>query len=138
MRKIEAVIRPDRLHSVQEALRNTGYPGVMVTEMMGHGRQRGGHEDWPLDLRETYLPKVKLEIVVEEKNQEEVIETIVKAAWTGVMGDGKIFVSDILDAIRVRTGERGSVVVMMNSPKEAPRPTSKNKKTPKSAPKKSR
>ena len=138
MRKIEAVIRPDRLQSVQEALRNPGYPGVMVTEMMGHGRQRGGHEDWPLDLRETYLPKVKLEIVVDEKNQEEVIETIVKAAWTGVMGDGKIFVSDVRDAIRVRTGERGSLVVAMNSPKKSPHPGAKVQKAPKTPAKKRR
>jgi nitrogen regulatory protein P-II 1 len=138
MRKIEAVIRPDRLQSVQEALRKTGYPGVMVTEMMGHGRQRGGHEDWPLDLRETYLPKVKLEIVVEEKNHEEVVQTIVKAAWTGEMGDGKIFVSDVRDAIRVRTSERGPRVVAMNPPKKAALPGSKVQKKPKSTAKKRR
>jgi nitrogen regulatory protein P-II 1 len=116
MRKIEAIIRPDRLHSVQEALRDTGYPGLMVTEMMGHGRQRGGHEHWPADLRETFLPKVKLEIVVEEPCQEEVIACIAKAARTGEMGDGKIFVYEVLDALRVRTGERGVIAVSPNQP----------------------
>jgi nitrogen regulatory protein P-II 1 len=117
MRKIEAILRPDRLHAVQEALRETGYPGVMVTEMMGHGRQRGGHEHWPDELREAYLPKVKLEIVVEEKDQEEVIERVVRAARTGEMGDGKIFIYEVLDALRVRTGERGCAAVSTPLPR---------------------
>jgi nitrogen regulatory protein P-II 1 len=111
MRKIEAVIRPDRLQAVQEALQKTGYPGVMVTEMMGHGRQFGGQAYWPENLRETFLPKVKLEIVVTQSHLEKVVTAILKAAKTGEPGDGKIFISDIRDALRVRTGERGRMVV---------------------------
>lgn len=127
MHKIEAVIRPDRLQAVQDALRLTGYPGVMVTEMMGHGRQYGGQSHWPLELRETYLPKVKLEIVVNPEELEKVVECILKAARTGEPGDGKIFISDIRDAVRVRTGERGRGVVEIPPPPPAP-PAKKKKK----------
>jgi nitrogen regulatory protein P-II 1 len=111
MRKIEAVIRPHRVDAVQRALRAIGFPGVMVTEMSGHGRQHGGQEGWPEDIRETFLPKVKLEIVVANDKQELVVATIVKAAKTGEPGDGKIFITEVKEAIRVRTGERGEEVV---------------------------
>jgi len=117
MRKIEAVIRPDKLDSVQEALRTVGYPGVMVTQLVGHGRQHGGQDQWPLELRETFLPKLKLEIIVAAAHQEKVVEAVVKAARTGEPGDGKIFISDIRDAIRVRTGERGNSIVALVPPK---------------------
>ena len=93
----------------------------MVTEMMGHGRQFGGQTHWPENLRETFLPKIKLEIVVTQKDLDKVVASILKAARTDEPGDGKIFISDIRDAIRVRTGERGKSVV------ETPVPVSKAK-----------
>jgi nitrogen regulatory protein PII len=108
MLKIEAIIRPERLEAVQMRLRRIGYPGMMVTEMEGHGRQGGIHSDWPESLRVAFLPKVKMEIVVEGRHKKGVIQAILAGAKTGEMGDGKIFVSDVKEAIRIRTGERGA------------------------------
>ncbi|HVM31653.1 MAG TPA: P-II family nitrogen regulator [bacterium] len=113
MFKIEAVVRPDKLDSVRQKLESIGYPGVMVTEMSGHGRQKGLHSGWPDSLRVSFLPKVKLEIVVDKKHLSSVVEAIVKGAHTGEMGDGKIFISEILDAVRIRTGERGLKAISM-------------------------
>ena len=107
MLKIEAIIRPEKLEAVQLKLRRIGYPGMMVTEMEGHGRQKGLHSDWPEGMRVNFLPKTKLEIVVENKDKAKVIQAILGGARTGEMGDGKIFVSEVKDAIRIRTGERG-------------------------------
>jgi nitrogen regulatory protein P-II 1 len=111
MLKIEAIIRPEKLESVQGKLRRIGYPGMMVTEMEGHGRQKGLHPDWPSAMRVNFLPKTKLEIVVENKDKAKVIQAVVSGARTGEMGDGKIFVSEVKDAIRIRTGERGARAV---------------------------
>jgi nitrogen regulatory protein PII len=113
MFKIEAVIRPDKLDSVRQKLENIGYPGVMVTEMSGHGRQKGLHSGWPDSLRVSFLPKVKLEIVVDKKHMAAVVDAIVKGAHTGEMGDGKIFISEVIDAVRIRTGERGVKAISM-------------------------
>jgi nitrogen regulatory protein P-II 1 len=113
MFKIEAIIRPDKLDSVRQKLEGIGYPGVMVTEMAGHGRQKGLHSGWPDSLRVSFLPKVKLEIVVEKKNLYSVVDAIIEGAHTGEMGDGKIFISEIKDAIRIRTGERGLKAISM-------------------------
>ncbi len=107
MLKIEAIIRPDKLQDVQLQLRKIGYPGMMVTEMEGHGAQKGLHSDWPSNFRVNFLPKTKIEIVVAGKDQEKVIKAIISGARTGEIGDGKIFISDIMDAIRIRTGEKG-------------------------------
>lgn len=107
MVKIEAIIRPEQMEAVQKKLRLIGYPGMMVTEMHGHGRQKGLHSDWPEELRVHFLPKTKMEIVVEKRDQEKVIRAILSGARTGEMGDGKIFISEIKDSIRIRTGERG-------------------------------
>ena len=107
MLKIEAIIRPEKLDSVQMRLRRIGYPGMMVTEMEGHGRQKGLHSNWPEGMRVNFLPKTKMEIVVENKDKNKVLKAIVAGAKTGEPGDGKIFVSEIKDAIRIRTGERG-------------------------------
>lgn len=115
MFKIEAVIRPDKLGTVRQKLEAIGYPGVMVTEMAGHGRQMGLHSDWPVSLRVSFLPKVKLEIVVEKKHLTPVTGAILKGARTGEMGDGKIFISEIKDAIRIRTGERGLKAISMRN-----------------------
>ncbi len=115
MVKIEAVIRPDKIDEVRRAIEAVGYPGVMVTELKGHGRQKGLQAGWPEDLREYFLPKTKLEIVVGNLHQERVIKAILGAARTGEIGDGKIFVYDIKDAVRIRTGERGIKAVSMRS-----------------------
>jgi len=116
MWKIEAIIRPERLASVQLKLRRIGYPGMMVTEMEGHGRQKGLHSDWPEGMRVDFLPKTKLEIVVENRDKEKVVKAIVSGARTGEMGDGKIFIVEVKDAIRIRTGERGAKAISKKDP----------------------
>lgn len=108
MKKIEAIIQPSRFDSVKEALREIGVEGITVSEVRGHGRQKGHTEvyrgrEYSVDL----LPKVKLELVLPEAQAAQVINTILQAAKTGKIGDGKIFVSTLEDAIRIRNGERG-------------------------------
>ena len=114
MLKIEAIIRPEKLEAVRFRLHKIGYPGMMVTDMEGHGRQKGLHADWPEGLRVNFLPKTKMEIVVENKDKARVLKAIVSGARTGEPGDGKIFISEVKDAIRIRTGERGSRAVSKN------------------------
>lgn len=109
MKKIEAIIKPFKLDEVKEALQEIGLKGITVTEAKGFGRQKGHTElyrgaEYVVD----FLPKVKLEIVVEASLVERAIEAIQQAAQTGRIGDGKIFVSSIEEAIRIRTGERGT------------------------------
>ena len=109
MKKIEAIIKPFKLDEVKEALQEIGLKGITVTEAKGFGRQKGHTElyrgaEYVVD----FLPKVKLEIVVEDTLVERAIESIQQAAHTGRIGDGKIFVSSLEDAIRIRTGERGN------------------------------
>ncbi len=108
MWKIEAIIRPEKLEDVQSRLSRIGYPGMMVTEMEGHGRQKGLHADWPQGMRVNFLPKTKMEIVVENKDKKKVLKAIMLSAHTGEPGDGKIFISEVKDVIRIRTGERGT------------------------------
>ena len=112
MKKVEAIIKPFKLDEVKEALSGVGVQGITVTEVKGFGRQRGHTElyrgaEYVVD----FLPKVKLEIIVRDEQVAEVIETIEKAAKTGRIGDGKIFVLPIDEIIRIRTGERGSAAV---------------------------
>lgn len=108
MKKIEAVIRPDSVDEVLEALDGAGYPGIMVTEIEGHGRQKGLKQQWRgQEYKVDLLPKVKLEVVVTDKEADEIVKTISKVAKTGQIGDGKIFISDVAEAVRIRTGERG-------------------------------
>jgi len=109
MKKIEAIIKPFKLDEVKEALHEVGVQGLTVTEAKGFGRQKGHTElyrgaEYVVD----FLPKVKIEVVVEDSLLERVVEAIQNAARTGRIGDGKIFVSDIVEAIRIRTGEKGS------------------------------
>ncbi len=109
MKKIEAVIKPFKLDEVKEALHDAGVSGITVVEAKGFGRQKGHTElyrgaEYVVD----FLPKVKLEIVVEDDQAGRVVEAIAAAAKTGRIGDGKIFVSHVEEAIRIRTGERGS------------------------------
>ena len=109
MKKIEAIIKPFKLDEVKEALHEVGIQGITVTEAKGFGRQKGHTElyrgaEYVVD----FLPKVKVEVVLEDALVERAIEAIQKAAHTGRIGDGKIFVSSIEEAIRIRTGERGA------------------------------
>ena len=109
MKKIEAIIKPFKLDEVKEALQEVGIQGITVTEAKGFGRQKGHTElyrgaEYVVD----FLPKVKIEIVVADDLVEKAIEAIKKAAYTGRIGDGKIFISTIEQAIRIRTGESGN------------------------------
>jgi nitrogen regulatory protein P-II 1 len=108
MKKIEAVIKPFKLDEVKEALQELGIQGMTVSEVKGYGRQKGHTElyrgaEYVID----FLPKIKIEIVVGDDLVQGVVEAITAAARTGKIGDGKIFVSEILDVIRIRTGETG-------------------------------
>ena len=112
MKKIEAIIKPFKLDEVKDALHEVGIKGITVIEAKGFGRQKGHTElyrgaEYVVD----FLPKVKIEVVVEEALLERAIEAIMQAAHTGRIGDGKIFVSSIDEAIRIRTGERGPEAV---------------------------
>jgi nitrogen regulatory protein P-II 1 len=112
MKKIEAVIKPFKLDEVREALSELGVSGLTVTEVKGFGRQKGHTElyrgaEYVVD----FLPKVKIEVVLAEGLVERAIESIVRAARTGKIGDGKIFVTDVDQAIRIRTGEAGEDAV---------------------------
>ena len=109
MKKIEAVIKPFKLEDVKDALAEIGITGMTVSEVKGYGRQKGHSElyrgaEYVVD----FLPKIKMEMVVDEDMLDTVINTVVEAARTGKIGDGKIFVSDINQIIRIRTGETGS------------------------------
>lgn len=112
MKKIEAIIKPFKLDEVKEALQEVGLQGITVTEAKGFGRQKGHTElyrgaEYVVD----FLPKVKVEVVLNEDQLDKALEAIQKAAQTGRIGDGKIFVSSIDEAIRIRTGERGADAV---------------------------
>src|SRR5487761_2642442 len=112
MKKIEAVIKPFKLDEVREALGDVGVSGLTVTEVKGFGRQKGHTElyrgaEYVVD----FLPKVKLEVVVKDSDVERCIEAIVKAAKTGKIGDGKIFVAAVEQVIRIRTGETNDAAV---------------------------
>jgi nitrogen regulatory protein P-II 1 len=109
MKKIEAIIKPFKLDEVKEALQEVGVQGITVTEAKGFGRQKGHTElyrgaEYVVD----FLPKVKIEIVVNDDRQQAAIEAVQKAARTGRIGDGKIFVLNVEEAIRIRTGETGA------------------------------
>src|SRR3990170_1498268 len=108
MKKIEAIIKPFKLDEVKDALSQIGINGNTVTEVKGFGRQKGHTELYRgAEYVVYFLPKIKLEVVVDDALAERAIEAIQQAAHTGRIGDGKIFVSTIEDAIRIRTGERG-------------------------------
>jgi nitrogen regulatory protein P-II 1 len=112
MKKLEAVIQPHKLDEVKDALTGVGVEGITVSEVRGHGRQKGhtevyrGHE-YKIDL----LPKVKLEMIVPAARVEQVVEVLSKAARSGKIGDGKIFISSIEDAVRIRNGDRGEAAL---------------------------
>lgn len=109
MKKIEAIIRPEKLDEVRLAIESVGYPGITIVEAEGHGKQKGLTQQWRGETyRVHFLPKIKLELVVADSDTEKIIQAIINAAKTDAVGDGKIFVSEIKDTIRIRTGERGS------------------------------
>ncbi len=112
MKKIEAVIKPFKLDEVKEALHEVGLQGITVVEAKGFGRQKGHTElyrgaEYVVD----FLPKVKIEVICEDSVVERAVEAIMGAARTGRIGDGKIFISSVEDAVRIRTGERGPEAV---------------------------
>ena len=112
MKKIEAIIRHFRLDDVKEALNKQGIAGMTITEVRGFGRQKGHTEMYRgTEYSVDFVPKMKLEVVVPDDGAQAVIETILRAAQTGQVGDGKIFVSDVSDAVRIRTGETGEAAV---------------------------
>ena len=108
MKKIEAIIQPSKLESVKEALREVGVEGLTATDVRGHGRQKGHTEtyrgnEYKVDL----IPKVKMDMVVSDARARQIVEVITAAARTGKIGDGKIFVTSVDEAIRIRNGEQG-------------------------------
>jgi nitrogen regulatory protein PII len=108
MLKIEAIIQPHRLEQVRDGLKEIGIDGLMVTEVRGHGRQKGHKEVYRgREYYVDFLPKVKIEMVIADNRKDEVIQSIIRAARTGQIGDGKIFVYKVGDAIRIRNDERG-------------------------------
>ena len=112
MKKIEAVIQPFKLDEVKEALKSIGIDGMTITEVRGHGRQKGHKEvyrgqEYNVDL----LPKVKVELVVPSERTDEIVTAIIGAARTGKIGDGKIFVYDVQEAIRIRNDDRGESAI---------------------------
>lgn len=112
MKKIEAIIKPFKLEEVKEALSDMGIQGLTVTEVKGFGRQKGHKELYRgAEYVVEFLPKIKLEIIVTDDKLKGTIEAIQKAASTGRIGDGKIFVSPLDEAIRIRTGETGDAVL---------------------------
>jgi len=115
MKKIEAIIKPFKLEEVKEALAEVGVQGMTVTEVKGFGRQKGHTEIYRgSEYTVDFLPKVKIEIVVDDTQADNVAAVIVKSANTGKIGDGKVFISNIEQAIRIRTGETGNSAVAVN------------------------
>lgn len=112
MKKIEAIIRHFKLEDVKNALNEMGIKGMTITEVRGFGRQKGHTEMYRgTEYSVDFVPKIKIEIVVAEKDLQAILDTIMRAAQTGQVGDGKIFVSDLAEAIRIRTGEVGEAAV---------------------------
>ncbi len=112
MLKIEAVIKPDKLENVKEAMKEIGITGLTVLDARGHGRQKGHTEiyrgrEYSVDL----LPKIKIEMVIPSSRKDEVVTALMAAARTGAIGDGKIFVSEIAEAIRIRDDSRGDAAL---------------------------
>jgi nitrogen regulatory protein P-II 1 len=117
MKKVEAIIRPEQLQSVQDALDELGVSGLTVSEVMGCGRQKGYTEQYRGSRANiSLLPKLKVESVVASTLVDRVVDAIVGAAYTGETGDGRVFVYDVEQAIRIRTGERGEETVRHEAP----------------------
>lgn len=112
MKKIEAIIRPEKLDELRETLDGKGFSGMTVTEVKGRGTQKGVVLEWRVgEYKVEFLPKVRLEMVVLDKDVDEVVKSICRVCSTGSIGDGKIFVSDVSWVVRIRTGEAGVVAI---------------------------
>jgi nitrogen regulatory protein P-II 1 len=112
MKKIEAIIQPHKLEDVKEALKAIGVDGMTITEVRGHGRQKGHKEIYRgMEYQVDLLPKVKVELVTTEARLDEVIKTVVESARTGKIGDGKVFIYDVAEAIRIRNDDRGEAAL---------------------------
>jgi len=108
MKKIEAIIQPHKLEDVKEALKAIGIDGMTITEVRGHGRQKGHKEIYRgMEYQVDLLPKVKVELVIPSERADEVVRTVVTSARTGKIGEGKVFVYDVAEAIRIRNDDRG-------------------------------
>ena len=124
MKRIEAIIRPEKVTAVRQALEKVGFPGLNVCEVQGHGKQKGVVQQWRGDkYRVEMLPKMRLEVVVSDRDVKKIVQAIQDTSKTGAVGDGKIFVSTVDEVIRIRTGETGeaalkpgfNIVVIRNS-----------------------
>jgi nitrogen regulatory protein P-II 1 len=108
MKKIEAIIRTEKLEELREALEEKGFSGMTITEVRGRGAQQGITLEWRVgEYKVDFLPKIKIEMMVDDSNIEKVVKTIISVCKTGNIGDGKIFISPVYEVIRIRTGERG-------------------------------
>ena len=117
MKKIEAIIRPERLQEVQDSLDELGVSGLTVSEVMGCGRQKGYTEQYRGSRANiSLLPKLKVESVVAGEMVDRVVDAVIAAAYTGETGDGRVFVSDVSQSVRIRTGERGEDTVRHETP----------------------
>lgn len=112
MKKIEAIVRPERVDAVRSALSESGITGLMISEIEGHGKQKGVVQQWRGEkYKVELLPKVKIEIIVKDQDAERISKVIIDSARTGEIGDGKIFIYPVDNAIRIRTGEKGESVI---------------------------
>ena len=112
MKRLEAVIRPEMLEALRQSLEKVGYPGVMVTELKGHGKQRGvTHQFRGTQYKEYFLPKVKIELIVPDHQTKKLTDAIIEVCQTGEVGDGKIFITSVDNAVRIRTGETGDTAL---------------------------
>lgn len=112
MKKIEAIIQPHKLEEVKEALKGIGIDGMTISEVRGHGRQKGHKEVYRgMEYQVDLLPKVKIEIVTSDQRASEVVSTLASSARTGKIGDGKIFIFDVAEAVRIRNDDRGDAAL---------------------------
>ena len=112
MKKIEAIIQPHKLDEVKEALKSIGVDGMTILEVRGHGRQKGHKEVYRgMEYQVDLLPKIKIELVVADSRVDEITRTLSASARTGKLGDGKIFISDVLDAVRIRNDDTGEAAL---------------------------
>ncbi len=112
MKKIEAIIQPHKLEEVKEAVKAIGIDGMTISEVRGHGRQKGHKEIYRgMEYQVDLLPKIKVEIVIPDARLDELVRTLAAAARTGKIGDGKIFVFDVAEAIRIRNDDRGEAAL---------------------------
>ena len=112
MKKIEAYIRPEKLDMTKDAIEEQGCECITVSEVSGHGHQKGVSEVWKgRKYRVGLLPKIRVEIIVADEDLDKVVQAIISASQTGSIGDGKIFVYDVINAYRIRTGEQGDIAI---------------------------